>query len=122
MIYKILTDFTNCLAEIIEKINKDFNFIFFNNVLYISKKNPYNKTNIKTLLKKDNICIIEINETNLKNEPEAIVDWCKDNFIKLDTIRFETEKQQAIKEVLSFIEAFDKNIQKILNERGDEDG
>ena len=37
MIYKILTDFTSSLTELIEKLSKDFNIIFFNNVLYISK-------------------------------------------------------------------------------------
>lgn len=122
MIYKILTDFTDCLEEIIEKIAKDFNIIFFNNVLYISKKNPYNKTNVKSLIKKDNICIIEINENNLKNEPEPIIEWCRDNFVKLDTIRFETEQQKTMEEILSFIDLFDKNIQEILKERGEENG
>ena len=122
MVYKILMDFTNCLEEIIEKINKEFNIIFFNNVLYISKKNPYIETDIKSLLKKDNICIIEINEKNLKNEPEPIIEWCRDNFVKLDTIRFETEQQQTIEDLLNFIDLFDKNIQDILKERGEESG
>lgn len=122
MIYKILADFTDCLEETIKKLNKDFNMIFFNGVLYVSKKNPYNKTNIHSIIKQDNVCIIEINEKNLKNEPEPIIDWCRDNFVKLDTIKFETEQQETISEILSFIELFDKNIKEALKERGEENG
>lgn len=122
MIYKILADFTDCLEEMLEKLNKDFNIIFFNGVLYVSKKNPYNKTNIHSIIKQDNICIIEINEKNLKNEPEPIIDWCRDNFVKLDTIKFETEQQETLNEILNFIELFDKNIKEALKERGEENG
>ena len=58
MIYKILTDFTSCLTDLIEKLSKDFNVIFFNNVLYISKKDPYFNKNINKIINKNNLCII----------------------------------------------------------------
>jgi hypothetical protein len=122
MIYKILADFTNCLEEILNKLNKKFNIIFFNDILYISKKNPYDNINLKKMLNLDNICIIEITESNLKLEPEPIINWCRDNFVKLDTIKFETEQQDTINKILNFIDLFDKNINDILKERGEEDG
>ena len=122
MIYKILADFTDCLDEIIKEISNDFNIFFFNNILYVSKKDPYNQTDLKKILKLDNVCIIEITEKNLKREPEFVVDWCRDNFVKLDTIKFEKEQQTAIKEMLNFIELFDENMQKILKERSEENG
>lgn len=122
MIYKILADFTNCLEDILNKLNKNFNIIFFNDILYISKKNPYDNINLKKMLNLDNICIIEITESNLKLEPEPIINWCRDNFVKLDTIKFETEQQDTINKILNFIDLFDKNINDILKERGEEDG
>lgn len=122
MIYKIMTDFTERLGTIIEKLNKDFNIMFFNNILYASKQDPYVKTNIKRLLTKDNVCIIEINENNLKNEPEPVIEWCRNNFVKLDTIKFETEQQDTIVKMLDFIDLFDKNIQETLKERREENG
>ena len=121
MIYKILTDFTSCLTDLIEKLSKDFNVIFFNNVLYISKKDPYLNKNVNKIINKNNLCIIEITEANLKNEPQFVQDWCKDKFVELDTIKFETEQQEVIKNILNFIDVFDNNVKEILNERGDKD-
>ena len=82
MIYKILMDFTNCLTEIIENLNKKFDIMFFNNILYISVKNPYEKIDLKKYLKYDNICIIEITESNLKMEPFSVIEWCKEKFVE----------------------------------------
>lgn len=120
MIYKILTDFTDCLAEIIETLNKDFDVMFFNNVLYVGKKDPYINIDIDKVLNKNNICIIEITEVNLKSEPLPVIEWCRNKFVELDTIKFETEQQKTLKEILDFIERFEYNIQEAIKERGEE--
>ena len=41
--------------------------------------------------------------------------------MELDTIKFETEQQEVIKNILNFIDVFDNNVKEILNERGDKD-
>ena len=96
--------------------------MFFNNVLYAGKKNPYDTIDIVKIINRNNICIIEITEYNLKMEPTPVIDWCKNKFVELETIKFETEQQKAIKQILNFIDRFDVNVQKILEERGEENG
>ena len=98
MIYKILMDFSNCLSDIIDVLKKDFNIMFFNNVLYVSKKNPYIKFDLKKYLN-NNVCIIEITMNNLKSEPYAVIEWCKNKFVELETIKFETEQQETLKKI-----------------------
>ena len=54
---------------------------------------------IVSLANKNNLCIIEITEANLKNEPQFVQDWCKDKFVELDTIKLETEQQEVKEDI-----------------------
>ena len=100
MIYKVTADFKEDMSNILKELEKDFDFVFFREVLYIAprsyiktKKEIENqKKTIRDIIKQENF-IRELDENNLKYEPIQIVEWCKQKFIEQDTKRFEAEKQ-----------------------------
>lgn len=109
MIYKVQTDFTSTdstgLETVIKKLSKDFNVLFFNNCLFASVKNLQMAPDIRKLLTpKSKFYITDITEENLRFEHNTVVEWCKDNFIKLDIQRFEKENQDRLKAIMELLE------------------
>lgn len=116
MIYKIQTDFvnTNSLEKTIKKLSKDFNILFFNNSLFASVKNLENTPDIKKLLiPKSSFYITEVTEDNLKFEHNTVIEWCKDNFIKLDMLRFEKENQAKLKAIMDVLEEAEVKLKQV---------
>lgn len=104
MIYKVQTDFKN-LENIIKKLSKDFDILFFNNCLFASTKNLENVPDIrKILLPKSDFYITEVTEENLKFEHSSVIEWCKDNFIKADMQKFEKENQDKLRAIMKLLE------------------
>lgn len=113
MILKINNDFTD-LDSILEKI-KSYNNVFYKDTLYIScfdgtSKNDFIKK-IKRVLG-SNIFITQINENNLKNESFYIQQWCKDEFLKEDKIRYEKENQEKLDRMMKFLDMLENEILK----------
>lgn len=119
MIYKIITDFQEDLDKILKHFQTEFVLLFYNNVVYIANKSEKETTNIKNFVSKvikSNFYIQEINETNLKYEPLQVVEWCKGQFIRLDTLRFEAERQEELKAMLEFVNAVGENLEQLITQ------
>lgn len=121
MIYKVTANFNEDLSNIVKELEKDFDFVFFREILYIAPR-EYTKNNkeaenqkkkIKNIIKQENF-IMELNENNLKYEPFQIVEWCKQKFVEQDTKRFEIEKQKELRAYLKFMNDFEAELVKQL--------
>lgn len=120
MIYKIVSDFNNDLDKILKHFQTEFVLMFYNNVVYIANKDEKETiTNIKSFVSKvikTNFYLQEINENNLKYEPPQVVEWCKGQFIRLDTLRFEAERQVELRAMLDFVKAVGENLEQLIAE------
>ena len=117
MIYKIITNFEQNLDKILKHFQTEFVLLFYNNVVYIANKSEKETTNINKFVSrviKSNFYIQEINENNLKYEPPQVVEWCKGQFIRLDTLRFEAERQEELKAMLDFVNAVGENLEQLI--------
>lgn len=119
MIYKIITNFEKDLDKILKHFQSEFVLLFYNNVVYIADKSEKATTNINEFVSrviKSNFYIQEINENNLKYEPPQVVEWCKGQFIRLDTLRFEAERQEELKAMLDFVNAVGENLEQLITQ------
>ena len=119
MIYKIITNFEQNLDKILKHFQTEFVLLFYNNVVYIANKSEKETTNINKFVSrviKSNFYIQEINENNLKYEPPQVVEWCKGQFIRLDTLRFEAERQEELKAMLDFVNAVGENLEQLITQ------
>lgn len=121
MIYKIITNFEQDLDKILKHFQSEFVLLYYNNVVYIANKGIEKTTsNIDSFVSKvikSNFYVQEINENNLKYEPPQVVEWCKGQFIRLDTLRFEAEKQEELKAMLEFVNAVGENLEQLITQR-----
>ena len=93
--------------------------MFFREILYIAPRNyiktkkeiENQKKTIRDIIKQENF-IRELDENNLKYEPIQIIEWCKQKFIEQDTKRFEAEKQRELKAYLKFMNDFEAELMK----------
>ena len=119
MIYKVTADFKEDMSNILKELEKDFDFVFFREILYIAPRNyiktkkeiENQKKTIRDIIKQE-IFIRELDENNLKYEPIQIIEWCKQKFIEQDTKRFEAEKQRELKAYLKFMNDFEAELMK----------
>lgn len=102
MIFKIQSNFSNNLADIIEILSKKYEVMFYNNNLYASCLSEI--STIVELKPKKNFYITEINEINLEFEPKTVVDWCKNQFINIDLRKYEIEQQDRLSHLMSVLE------------------
>lgn len=121
MIYKIITNFNNDLDKILQHFQKDYVIMFYRNAIYIANLtgNKTQKT-VKTFVSKvikDDFYLQEINENNLKYEPPQVIEWCKQQFVRLDTLKFEEERQEELRSMLSFVRAVESNIEQMIQEQ-----
>ena len=119
MIYKVITDFGENLETILKYFQKDYNIIFYKNVIYMAdKEDTETKKDVKRFASeiiKQDFYLQEINENNLKYEPPQVVEWCKEQFVRLDTLRFEAKQQEELKAMLEFINAIEKNLNELTS-------
>lgn len=118
MIYKVICKIND--YRIFEELSKKFNVYYKNNILYMYQKDykMITTNKIKKILKSDNIYIEEINEQNLKYEPEDVKFWCRDVFVDIDLKRYEQEHQEEIKNYMNILDVFENNLIQILQTRG----
>lgn len=119
MVYKVQSNFNNNLDMIIKKLSILFDIMYYNNVIYIGKKEFNNKVEVRTLLKPiSSYYITEINIDNLKYEDPKVQEWCKSQLTKLDLQVFESEHQENIEEYMEILGTLDKELEKILKLKG----
>lgn len=113
MIYKIQGNFTEeNFSNILEKLSKYFKYIYINNILYIALISINKKSTAINLIKRilkpaKDFVIIEITEKNIMQESDYIIDWCKDNFVALDTQRYEKDHQKKLQEMNQILDKFE---------------
>lgn len=119
MIFKIIGNFDDIdFEKMLNKLESCFEFIYYNDCLFIALRDYKNYENVKTFLKKvfkpsSFFVIKEINEQNLKKEDVIIIRWCRDNFVSLDKQRYEIEQQDRLKKTMIALD----NCEKILASR-----
>ena len=114
MVYKILTDFEEGLDNIIKELSLEFMVLFYRNAIYIAKKEGRASKqevdkDLKRIIKATFYCQ-ELNENNLKYEPLKAMEWCKEQFIRIETQLFEREKQEELQAMWNFVKAVDNEL------------
>lgn len=119
MIYKIMGNFTNkTFNEKLNNVKKYFKFIYKNGNLFLSIFS-YKKTGLHTdyekIIKenfdiKEGFVFFEINENNLMREDKDIIEWSRDNFVRLEKERYEIEQQDKLKKTMRALD----NLEDIL--------
>ena len=113
MVYKIQGDFTpDNMPVIIDYLCKNFKFIYKYNCLYISplRIEDENKSivTLDSILKSNGEFLnININEFNLKKEPNDVIEWCRDCLVEQDKQRYENDKQDRLKEMDYVLDLFE---------------
>jgi len=100
MVFKIeLDDFEN-FDELLHRLTDKFVFLYLDFTLYVALRS-YSKIDAKaelsSILKENkSYTLTEIDETNLKHEAPVIMEWCRDNLLRLDKQRFELNEQKEL--------------------------
>lgn len=97
MVYKVIGNITDeNFQEIINELMEYNRFIYKNGNLYIALDNYKDKKENEEIIKlfkekwrEKEIYIIDITLNNLKNENQEVVDWCRENLIRLERKRYE---------------------------------
>ena len=121
MIYKIIAEFEEELERVIKELSKKFIVLFYRNVIYVaSKEDEIEKTEVEKMIKsiiKESFYCQELNEKNLKYEPTKVIEWCKEQFVRLDTIKFEKERQAELKAMYDFVQAVDRELEMLVKSK-----
>ena len=113
MVYKIQGDFTpDNMPVIIDYLCKKFKFIYKYNCLYISplriEDENQSIVTLDSILKSNGEFLkININEFNLKKEPNDVIEWCRDCSVEQDKQRYENDKQDRLKEMDYVLDLFE---------------
>lgn len=126
MIYKIIGNFIdNSYIEVIEIVKKYNKILCKNNCIYIALNNYEDKEKNEELLEETfnkrgenrlslkELYLIKISEDNLKNEPFEIIEWSKENFIRLDGEKFAFDNKDKINSMFGVLDIFERNLQQI---------
>ena len=120
LIYKIVGNFDDCDFEaIINKVNQIFKFIYINDTLYLSLINYQDYDKQKEVLEQafqpaNNFLITPINEKNIMKQNDVAIQWCRDNFVNLETQRYEIEQQQKLLNVWERMNKLEEILQQEL--------
>ena len=120
MIYKIIAEFEEELERVIKELSKKFIVLFYRNVIYVaSKEDEIEKTEVEKMIKsiiKESFYCQELNEKNLKYEPDKVIEWCRDKFVEKETKKFEKEKQELLKAYVTLIKDLEIELKKEVEE------
>ena len=118
MIYKISGEFSkDNFIFFINKINRNFKFIYKNNSLYIAlisyefSLNKNLEKYLKNIFKPNKDFLIkEIDENNLSKYDQDIIDWCRDNFVELDKQKYQLEQQEKLKATMKALDIIEEKL------------
>ena len=114
MIYKIMGDFNaDNFERIFVKLGEFYKIIYYEGVLYIALSTYKLKEDAEICIKKTlkparNFVIKEIDETNLKNESDFVIEWCRDNFVEIERQKYEIEKQNKLRATMKALDNFEQ--------------
>ena len=117
MIYKIVGKFFDIdFDKALEKLGKNFVFIFLDKTLYVAVKKYDPDFSSESALDKifrptSKFYIEQITEKNLKFQSEFVRDWCESNFVALEKQRYEIEQQEKLRLVWAAMDDMERDLQ-----------
>ena len=108
MVYKVIGDFKQGnFKDILTKIQRDFKFMYKNGSLYLAVLNwkDFKDKDDSEMLEmirgmfepRDEFLVKELNENNLNKEDRMIIDWVRDNYVRLDEERYNYQQQEKLR-------------------------
>ena len=128
MVYKVIGDFRQGnFKDILTKIQRDFKFMYKNGCLYLAVLNwkDFKDKDNKELLEmireifepRDEFLVKELNENNLNKEDRMIIDWVRDNYIRLDEERYDYQQQEKLRHTWKAMDIMEDILHKEYVER-----
>jgi len=120
-IYKIVGNFTDDnIQKILKKTSNDFVSIYIDKILFLSLKTITKEEECKKVLDKvfrpiRDFYIEEINETNVNTLSPFIKEWCLNNFVRLDTEKYESEHQEELINIWKSLDEFEEKLKDKIN-------
>lgn len=116
MVYKVIGNISDeNFQEIINELMEYNRFIYKNGNLYIALDNYKDKKENEEIIKlfkekwrEKEIYTIDITLDNLKNENQEVIDWCKENLIRLERKRYEENEQPRLQRMYEIIDLTDE--------------
>lgn len=99
MIYKIQSEkeYATLIFNTVENIG-DFIFLHETFYLYTNMSTSDLKKKIKKALPKDaQFMVIDLNMSHISNQPSSVQSWIKDNLLKEEIKKYESENQETLK-------------------------
>ena len=111
MVYKVQGDMDSLdFNATLEDLSKKFIFMYLDDTLFLALKSYLDESvsqkTIKKILKTNynvdgdpnmSFAIIEINKNNISKQSDIVKDWCLNSLVRLDTQKYEDEKQESLK-------------------------
>ena len=124
LIYKIIGNFPEDerFEKVLDKLKAHFYFLYSDGALFVSVIDYANRefafAEMKKALKpaKDYF-IIEIDENNLNREGPFFIDWCKENFVRLERQKYEMEQQKKLRMAMKAIDIFEEKMKASIEAR-----
>ena len=123
MVYKIVGNFSDeNFGSILEKISKLCSCIYRNETLFVALNDVRNSEKIEHEFKKifkpqRDFFIQQITTDNIMKEEQCIIDWCRDNYVRLEEQKYELNNQKKLKQVLADMDAMEAKLQQKLLEK-----
>lgn len=122
MVFKVVGNFDDSnFYRMLDKLEEKFSFIYYSDAIFASIKNYKDSEQAEDFLKKifrpaRNFLIAEINETNINRQSDIVKEWCLNNFVKLESQKFEDEEQTRLKQVWERMDHLEQTLNEMQNE------
>ena len=125
MVYKIQGNFNDDnFSSITTSIGTYFKILYCgaNNSMYVSLLDIGNEKNAKILLKhflqpNEEFVILPIDEYSLKRESREVQEWCRDELVRLDTLRYERDNQEKIQQMMKAMDLMEDYLKEDIQKK-----
>lgn len=111
MIFKVVSNFDDFAC--MEKELKKFNFMFLSGAMYISDPEQTSEKRMLAKLRKifpADSYIVRMDEIKLKLENYKVIEWCRNQFVAADEIKFEKENQKKLNQIMEILDNVEKEL------------
>ena len=90
--------------------------------MYVSLLDISNEKNALILLKhflqpNEEFVILPVDEHTLKRESREVQEWCRDEFVRLDTLRYERDNQEKIQQMMKAMDLMEDYLQEDIQKK-----
>ena len=125
MVFKIQGNFNDDnFCSITTNIGTYFKILYCgaNNSMYVSLLDISNEKNALILLKhflqpNEEFIILPVDEHTLKRESREVQEWCRDELVRLDTLRYERDNQEKIQQVMKAMDLMEDYLQEDIQKK-----